>query len=503
MLKKNLVANYLGEGLTAFMGVAFIPVYIKYLGIEAYGLIGVFALLQACLNILNTGVSPTLSREMASFTAGKKSNQSIRNLIRSVEVVSLIICLNTVLFTSFFSKWLANSWLISEKLTYEEIRNSIVIMGFAISLRFIEVVYRSCIVGLQKQVFLNLIISITSTFRGLGAVFILIFVSASIEAYFIWQCLISILSTLALSHYTYLNLPRDNKKGSFSFYELKKIFRFAVSLMAISITGVILIQSDKILIVKLLGLSEFGYYNIAATVAGALVFISRPIFQAFYPKLCELVSNNQISQMTNKYHQGAQITSILIGSISMTLFFYSDFILYLWTQDSIIVEKSSLVLKILIIGYLLNNLMQMPYIAQLANGWTSLTFNVNIIAISILFPALIIFVPYFGIEGAAFIWLILNIGYVTIGVNFMYNKILKKERLNWYIFDNFFPLLGVVLITYAGNLLCLNNEFNDLTQIIIISIFFFLSLFISTLLSKDLIISLTKILKKFFKVYSF
>jgi O-antigen/teichoic acid export membrane protein len=47
MLKRNLIANYLGQGWTALVGLAFIPLYIKYLGIEAYGLIGLFGVIQA------------------------------------------------------------------------------------------------------------------------------------------------------------------------------------------------------------------------------------------------------------------------------------------------------------------------------------------------------------------------------------------------------------------------------------------------------------------------
>lgn len=46
------------------MGPAFIPRYIKYPGIEAYGLIGLFALLQAWLSLLDTGMTPTLGREL-------------------------------------------------------------------------------------------------------------------------------------------------------------------------------------------------------------------------------------------------------------------------------------------------------------------------------------------------------------------------------------------------------------------------------------------------------
>ena len=46
-LKRNVIANYLGQGWKALMELAFIPIYIKYLGIEAYGVIGIFALLQS------------------------------------------------------------------------------------------------------------------------------------------------------------------------------------------------------------------------------------------------------------------------------------------------------------------------------------------------------------------------------------------------------------------------------------------------------------------------
>ena len=52
-LKRNLIANYLGQGWAVIMGLAFIPIYIKYLGIESYGLIGLFALFQAWLILLD------------------------------------------------------------------------------------------------------------------------------------------------------------------------------------------------------------------------------------------------------------------------------------------------------------------------------------------------------------------------------------------------------------------------------------------------------------------
>jgi hypothetical protein len=48
-VKRNIVANYFGAGWTPQISLAFIPVYIRYLGTEVYGLIDIIAVLQAGL----------------------------------------------------------------------------------------------------------------------------------------------------------------------------------------------------------------------------------------------------------------------------------------------------------------------------------------------------------------------------------------------------------------------------------------------------------------------
>ena len=52
------------------MGLVFVPVYIKYLGIESYGLIGFFASLQAWFALLDMGMTPGFKQgERAGFAA--------------------------------------------------------------------------------------------------------------------------------------------------------------------------------------------------------------------------------------------------------------------------------------------------------------------------------------------------------------------------------------------------------------------------------------------------
>ncbi len=47
------------------MGFLFVPLYIKFIGIEAYGLIGLFFVMQALFAVMDMGLSATASREIA------------------------------------------------------------------------------------------------------------------------------------------------------------------------------------------------------------------------------------------------------------------------------------------------------------------------------------------------------------------------------------------------------------------------------------------------------
>ncbi|MFN9916356.1 MAG: polysaccharide biosynthesis protein, partial [Pirellulaceae bacterium] len=69
-LKANIIANYLGQAWSSLMGILFLPLYIQLIGIEAYGLIGMIALVQIWLGLLDMGMGPMLNREMARFNTG-------------------------------------------------------------------------------------------------------------------------------------------------------------------------------------------------------------------------------------------------------------------------------------------------------------------------------------------------------------------------------------------------------------------------------------------------
>lgn len=422
------------------MGVAFVPLYIKYLGIEAYGLIGIFAILQAWLALLDMGMRPALSREMARFTGGAHDIQSIRDLLRSVEILGVVIAGVVGLGIWAASGWLASEWVKAEHLPLEVVASAFAAMGGVTALRFIENIYVSSIVGLQRQVLENIVSGTMATVRGLGAIAMLAWVSPTIEAFFMWQGLVSLVTVVLFACVIYRTIPSPPHSTRFSGTALIGIWRFAAGMTAITFLALLLTQVDKIFLSRLLPLESFAYYALAATLTGALYMMASPVSTAFYPRFTELVIRDDQRALSMAYHQGAQLVTVSMGTAAIVLIVFSNRLLLLWTGDAVLAEKVAPLLLVLSLGTLLNGLMCIPFQMQLANGWTNLGIKINIVAIAVLIPAILWVVPRYGAIGTAWMWVALNIGYLVFAIYFMHRRLMQTEKWRWYRQDVAIPL---------------------------------------------------------------
>src|SRR5204863_8279280 len=122
-------------------------------------------------------------------------------------------------------------------------------------------------------------------------------------------------------------------------------------------------------------------------------------------------------------------------------------LLAIWTQNTVTVANTHILLTLLIIRTALNGLMNLPYALQLAHGSTSLAFYTNLISLIVLIPLLIVATLYYGALGAAAVWVALNSGYVLISLQIMHWRLLEGEKWRWYFQDVGLPLvatLGVI-----------------------------------------------------------
>src|SRR5882724_234451 len=127
--KFELFASFAGTGWSGAAQLACIPLYIKLMGIEAYGLIGFYLVLQTVLQVLDLGLSPTMNREMARYSVLPEKAAEARDLVRTVETGYWLIGLLIGGSILSASPWLAAHWIKASAIPVRNVMQAVMLMG--------------------------------------------------------------------------------------------------------------------------------------------------------------------------------------------------------------------------------------------------------------------------------------------------------------------------------------------------------------------------------------
>jgi O-antigen/teichoic acid export membrane protein len=147
-----------------------------------------------------------------------------------------------------------------------------------------------------------------------------------------------------------------------------------------------------------------------------------------------------VAALIAAYHKGAQLVTVLMGTAAIVLIVFGDVVMMLWMANPALARQVAPLVAVLALGTLLNGLMWIPYQMQLAYGWTSLAVRVNIIAVAVIVPAILWATPKYGAIGAAWVWVMLNTGYLMFAIYLMHRRLLRTEKWRWYRQDVIIPL---------------------------------------------------------------
>ncbi len=445
---RNLLANFAGRGWAVMMAVIFTPLYVRFLGIEAYGLVGFYTTLYAVAGMLDITLTMTLNRELSRYSAEENNEKHMRDTVRTLGVVYWAAAILVGILVIALSPLIAQHWIDARALPDRQVNQALVLMGIVLALQCPISFYSGGLLGLQRQVRYNILMGGWYTLRFAGAVVILWQVSGSIVAFFAWQILVSIVSTLTMAWVLWQSLPGSDDPPRFRLDIVKSVWRFAGGMGAISITVLALTQMDKVLLSKIVSLSEYGYYILAWVVGNSLSSLCTPVFKAVFPVFTQLVALGHKTKLQVLYHQACQVVSVLVIPPGAFLACFAPEILSLWTGDPIIVENTRILVSLLAVGTVLNGLMVIPYALQIAHGWTRLGIFSNLGFGAVLFPCILIAAPRFGAVAGAASWVALNAGYVVVVGHLMFRRLLPGEEKRWYVNDIGIPL-AVTLVTIS------------------------------------------------------
>jgi O-antigen/teichoic acid export membrane protein len=440
-LKRNILASYASQIYVTLVGILILPLYLKYMGAEAYGLVGFFTMLQAWFNLLDMGLTPTVARETARYRGGATDALNYRRLLRALQLIFFVVALLGGGAMFVFSGLIADGWLKVQTLPLAQVQLALQLMAVGVALRWMSGLYRGCISGSERLVWLGGFNAFVATLRFVGVLPVLIWVGHSPAVFFTYQLLVAVVELAGLAAKAYglfPAVPPGQPLGwspASLFAPIKPVLKFSLTIAFTSSVWVLVTQTDKLVLSKLLPLADYGYFTLAVLAASGVMMISGPISGALMPRMARLQAEGNEAGLISLYRNATQMVAVIAIPACLVLAFFAEQVLWVWTGDAHAAAQAAPVLRLYALGNGFLAVAAFPYYLQFAKGDLTLHLIGNIIFMVLLIPSLVWATWQYGVIGAGYAWLGANAIYFFAWVPQVHKRFFKGLHTKWIFQD--------------------------------------------------------------------
>ncbi|MCF7504176.1 MULTISPECIES: MATE family efflux transporter [Vibrio] len=377
-MKKIHINNFFilgGKIYTVILSIALLPILLEHLGSEQYGLIGSFVVLQTCIQVLDAGVSGTLTRQSIIT---QKNYFSFFEFVKKAKVVLLFFVIVALIVAvlgfeisgRYADKWF-NSTLEPSLLSY-----SATLMFFITAARFLQGPFRSILLSYESHKLLAIIDMVYATINGPLIVFCLLKFDGDITYYFNFQ-LFAVLGVLFFVMLCTWNLTDKKLKTLESLpsnndgiieTSLNKVLRFGFRLSILSMLWVVVNQSDKLVLTKYMPLSEYAFYAIAISLIAVLSIFSSTMVQTVRPRFTHFFSEKNHKEMSTLLRSTIISLTTILTPLVIFLIVFGHVVIEVWTGDPKVADQVMNYFPYLLVGSYFVALSEISFILLYASG---------------------------------------------------------------------------------------------------------------------------------------
>jgi len=415
-LKRNVIANLLGGGWVAGLSVLLTPLQIRLLGMEAYGLLGLLAMLQIAVAALDFGLPATVMQKISSGSA----NEAL--LVNSVSTLYLGFAATLAGGMWISADWLARHLLKTGDLALEVTIPSIRLIGVFLATRFHVGLYNATLTGRHLIERVSVIKVGVTTLRYLGGIMILL-IAPQVTSLLAWFVVSALVEVGILYFAVNATLPNVQVRPAFSAQEIRGVWHLSFGLNLIAILSVLLTQVDRLVVGSVLSLKELGYYSLAYNLAIGVSLVHTSINSAMLPSVARDFGNRHFADMLIRYTKSSQLIMYLECLPVFVLVFFGYDILRLWINADAAFQAQPAV-AVLALAFVINAAVSPASTVAVALAKPRVVVAANVAGLVLYAPLLYFLVKNRGIVGAALSALMLSLFFVVTVVPSVHRKLL-------------------------------------------------------------------------------
>ena len=432
-MRNNIAFNVLGRVWQAFITIFIVPVYIGLVGVEGYALVAMYSVFVASAQLFDLGIPGVVTRELAKLGKGPSKDVCGKSLFCAVERIYLSIYLFlSILF--LFGIEVVSAYGGDSGGIFGLDKSASMFFGVAVCVQAPLTIYKAGLLGLERQVALNILNIVTTAIAAIGGLIVLKMSGGGLGLYFIWVGAVSIMQLVSYRYFLMVALPVTNCGcGELLSHVdvLKRHWRYSGMLYVTTLMVIVITYLDRFMVGAMTATNALGIYLMASTAASSLNLIPAPLTDAFMPRYVRSYAQGKLVELNNQFTLGSELVAILVVSLSAVLFYFGQEILSIWLREVPVSNELVIIFRLLVVSVCLNIIISSVDALQVVSGDMRVMFISRVLALIVIGPALYFMINKFGAVGAPWCWLIINGVTVAVVPHYVFRSVLGLSPVSW------------------------------------------------------------------------
>jgi O-antigen/teichoic acid export membrane protein len=389
-----------GQVAPLIAAVISIPLLIKGLGVDRFGILTIAWMLIGYFSLFDLGIGRALT-QIISEKLAKNDEAAIPPLMWTGLTVMFVLGLIASLLIVGLSDWIIYSGLKIPVYLQAETKRSLSVLAPSIPLVLLATGLRGILEAKHEFKAVNLVRVPLGVLMFVAPLCVLPF-SNSLVAVFFSLLLVRLATLIAFLYLCYRSME------NFTIFILSKsvipeLLRFGGWMTVSNIVSPIMVQMDRFVIGMMLSMAAVAYYATPYEMITKLLVIPAAISGVCFPQFARLTAQKNVKDAMELYWRSCKYILFLLLPMIIFLVIFAGWILHLWLGVNFS-NDSTRVFQILAVGVLMNGLAAIPFAFLQGGGRSDLTAKIHVCELVVYLPLLFFSVSKFGIIGAAVIW---------------------------------------------------------------------------------------------------
>lgn len=394
---QNIITNYLSVVWMGGLSLALIPLYIKRLGSDQWGVVAVCMAIQGFLGLLDAGLGQIMPRDIARVA---ENRAAVARVFRVFSRAYISLGFIGLIFGQISVPWLIAHWFNQGQGVSDGTELALRLVLVQFYFQFSNNANIGYWNGLQSQKMANFRQCGFGTAKHAGALTLVYLWRADAMAYLIPFVLFSAIEWL-FNWRTVRRELGDLVNGGVSLVELRSLAREAGFLALGVLIGMLVSQIDRIVLSRSVNVASYGRYVIVANLGLAFMQLQYPLIRAFFPRIVRAdVSggNFPLLRLAGSVFVLCVLPCLLVAAVA-------PWLLQFWLGDSRMVDEGTLPLRLILGAVAVNAMYQLIYQRILSLGYSRLVVLINAIVLAVVAPLAVFLAPKYGVMVGGLAWI--------------------------------------------------------------------------------------------------